>query len=597
MPIRKHKSSTEKSTGKTSALPKQKASGEPTFAFDDHRSETMVQRKLQGIADQSEQVKKAIQFQSMANGHVLDPVQKEESRGSNRNGLPDSLKSGIEHLSGMDMSDVKVHYNSNKPAQLKAHAFAQGNEIHLAPGQNKHLPHEAWHVVQQKQKRVKPTTQLAAKNTPAEKTIQRVIISGPDANVETQVANREKGTAGLLSPMEMVSQLDILRSENSSMEVLKIDALAKNNEIKYDSVNYLVAHYEAHGGSFLGYLPQDMAARLKATGLKPGQKLILLGCETSGYAEKLSAELNKIDIKGVMVTAAKELAFEYPGKKGKIVEEQFKKSANRDIDDGLKRTVAAKFDFDMFKSLMRHIVPALIQLKPEITQKLWGLLNQMNFSKIDPTRAAKFGAKDVITAKVLVRPEKGEVKEELSQAEMLVNKLKNDKTLKGFVPSKNLYPLDTLLAFIRTEINGIQAEAEKGKLSSALHKIYFDKGRNKKAANRYLELLINKYGEEKLSEAHGWVSYADGKKIGETDHWRNVLVMANTVAESTKQLEALSTSLMHSVWVTLPDNVKGGIKEEVMNNVGEYPKIFKNIFRQQRATAHANSGTGGYVHS
>ena len=34
------------------------------------------------------------------------------------------------------------------------------SNIHLASGQEKHLPHEAWHVVQQKQGRVKPTLQL-----------------------------------------------------------------------------------------------------------------------------------------------------------------------------------------------------------------------------------------------------------------------------------------------------------------------------------------------------------------------------------------------------------------------------------------------------
>ena len=58
------------------------------------------------------------------------------------------------------MDDVKVHYNSSKPAQLQAHAYAQGTDIHLAPGQEKHLPHEAWHVVQQKQGRVRPTMQM-----------------------------------------------------------------------------------------------------------------------------------------------------------------------------------------------------------------------------------------------------------------------------------------------------------------------------------------------------------------------------------------------------------------------------------------------------
>jgi hypothetical protein len=79
---------------------------------------------------------------------------------TNRTGLPDNLKSGIENLSGHSMDDVKVHYNSDKPAQLNAHAYAQGSDIHLASGQEKHLPHEAWHVIQQKQGRVKPTLQM-----------------------------------------------------------------------------------------------------------------------------------------------------------------------------------------------------------------------------------------------------------------------------------------------------------------------------------------------------------------------------------------------------------------------------------------------------
>ena len=76
----------------------------------------------------------------------------------NNTGLPDALKSGMESLSGLDMSDVRVHYNSTKPAAVQAHAYAQGNDIHVAPGQEKHLAHEAWHVVQQKQGRVQPTS-------------------------------------------------------------------------------------------------------------------------------------------------------------------------------------------------------------------------------------------------------------------------------------------------------------------------------------------------------------------------------------------------------------------------------------------------------
>ena len=75
-------------------------------------------------------------------------------------GLPDPVRVGIESLSGLAMDDVKVHYNSSRPARLGALAYAQGSEIHLAPGQERQLPHEAWHVVQQKQGRVRPTLQL-----------------------------------------------------------------------------------------------------------------------------------------------------------------------------------------------------------------------------------------------------------------------------------------------------------------------------------------------------------------------------------------------------------------------------------------------------
>jgi hypothetical protein len=100
-----------------------------------------------------------------AQGRFMTAQAKEESAAQapapNRTGMPDGLKSGIESLSGMDMSDVRVHRNSSEPAQLNALAYAQGNDVHLGPGQEQHLPHEAWHVVQQRQGRVAPTLQMA----------------------------------------------------------------------------------------------------------------------------------------------------------------------------------------------------------------------------------------------------------------------------------------------------------------------------------------------------------------------------------------------------------------------------------------------------
>ena len=79
----------------------------------------------------------------------------------NNTGLPSQLKSGMEQTTGYDLSHVQVHYNSPKPATVQAHAYAQGSEIHLGAGQERHLPHELGHVVQQMSGMVKPTIQYA----------------------------------------------------------------------------------------------------------------------------------------------------------------------------------------------------------------------------------------------------------------------------------------------------------------------------------------------------------------------------------------------------------------------------------------------------
>jgi len=89
-------------------------------------------------------------------------IQRREAEGQaeNKTGLPDSLKAGVERLSGLDLSRVRVRYNSPKPAQLDAHAYTQGQQIEVAPRQEQHLPHETWHVVQQMQGRVRPTIRV-----------------------------------------------------------------------------------------------------------------------------------------------------------------------------------------------------------------------------------------------------------------------------------------------------------------------------------------------------------------------------------------------------------------------------------------------------
>ncbi|MCW2244945.1 hypothetical protein M2352_000536 [Azospirillum fermentarium] len=87
----------------------------------------------------------------------LETLQRAASADS---GLPAHVKAGVEALSGLSLEGVRVHRNSPRPAQFQAHAMTEGTDIHVAPGQERHVPHEAWHVVQQMQGRVRPTAQL-----------------------------------------------------------------------------------------------------------------------------------------------------------------------------------------------------------------------------------------------------------------------------------------------------------------------------------------------------------------------------------------------------------------------------------------------------
>lgn len=136
--------------------------------FEDHRKHVTQLKSAQEKMSASPQQQGMLSLQArMATSSPVQQLKAQQARVGqhhqptpNNTGLPDNLKAGIESLSGMNMDHVKVHYNSGRPAQLQAHAYAQGSEIHVAPGQEKHLPHEAWHVVQQAQGRVKPSMQM-----------------------------------------------------------------------------------------------------------------------------------------------------------------------------------------------------------------------------------------------------------------------------------------------------------------------------------------------------------------------------------------------------------------------------------------------------
>ena len=120
--------------------------------------------------------------------------QKAAAPSASHAGLPEGLRQGAEALSGVALDDVRVHYNSLEPAKLGALAHAQGADIHLAPGQTHQLAHEAWHVVQQKQGRVRPTLRLRGLALNDDAGLER------EADVMAVRALAASGGAGLAAP-------------------------------------------------------------------------------------------------------------------------------------------------------------------------------------------------------------------------------------------------------------------------------------------------------------------------------------------------------------------------------------------------------------
>ena len=168
---------------KVARIIQQKRGGKSALEFADNRQNRMLQalsEPVQRLEDEDEMLQGKFEREEdeaeLLQGKFEQPAQRlgdeeddelmqgkfetpEQKR--NETGMSDNLKAGIEDLSGFAMDDVRVHYNSPEPATVQALAYTQGTDIYVAPGQEQHLPHEAWHVAQQMAGRVEPTTEVS----------------------------------------------------------------------------------------------------------------------------------------------------------------------------------------------------------------------------------------------------------------------------------------------------------------------------------------------------------------------------------------------------------------------------------------------------
>jgi hypothetical protein len=171
-------------------------------------------------------------------------------------GLPAPLQSGIQSLAGMDVSDVRVHRSSPKPAAIDALAYAQGSNIYLGSGQERHLPHEAWHVVQQRQGRVNATMQFngtAINDSPALE--READVMGGRAQQAGRSAGADMAQAKFASvAASRVAQGKIVSADNAG-----VAGGLLQRKITYDSTTGL---FETDGtrAKWRGYLKASTAA-------------------------------------------------------------------------------------------------------------------------------------------------------------------------------------------------------------------------------------------------------------------------------------------------------------------------------------------------
>ncbi|GAA5033327.1 hypothetical protein GCM10011506_25410 [Marivirga lumbricoides] len=100
-------------------------------------------------------------------GRNMNRFEQPQQSSSTKGGLDKAVQAKMEKAFQSDFSDVNITQNSSEATNMGALAFTQGNDVHFAPGQynpgtsegQELIGHELTHVIQQKQGRVKATTQ------------------------------------------------------------------------------------------------------------------------------------------------------------------------------------------------------------------------------------------------------------------------------------------------------------------------------------------------------------------------------------------------------------------------------------------------------
>ena len=147
--------------------------------------------------------------------------------------LPEEVQAKMENSFGQDFSEVNIHSNSSQATDIGAQAFAQGNDIHFAPGKydtnslsgQELLGHELTHVVQQNQGKTGPGN-----------------IHGKGLNINTDPAlEKEADEMGKMAAQG--NEITPLHSTASTSLQMKADYNFEHRILKNETLNDIALYY------------------------------------------------------------------------------------------------------------------------------------------------------------------------------------------------------------------------------------------------------------------------------------------------------------------------------------------------------------------
>ncbi len=286
--------------------------------------------------------------------------------GGSGSGLSPELNAQMSSAMGSDFSNVNIHANSDKASEAGALAYAQGNDVHFAPGQydpgsqkgQELIGHELAHVKQQSEGRVQANASVGGMSVNNDAGLEK------EADSMGAMAAQMKPAAGFEAGSSGSSSASASGPVQKKEDPLKV----KEGQVTFDSEGQDSGKYDTKvchwpGGASgvtigRGYdlgsrTAKGVLAHLNAAGITGAQATLLsTGAGLQGDAAGTWVKNNKAKV-GAINHDQQKLLFE-------IVYAEMKKSV---IDISEKKAAKDKFGDVDFDNLHNAIMEILVDLR------------------------------------------------------------------------------------------------------------------------------------------------------------------------------------------------------------------------------------------